>query len=343
MSTHVESLVFHTTDDTTLKGNPIDDVIGASIKYAAIVSAAKLGLIQVLKDRPLDAAELAAAIGASAQGTEALADVLVSIGYLSMKAGRYAQGPIAERWLSGRGGRQDFTPALLWGYELWNVLWELPQAIRDGKPKQSLWERWADRPEAGRDFSNYMKVKSTLTVSSIVEAAPVPKHARRLLDLGGSHGLHTIAFCQRYPQLSATLMDLPEALANTQEAIRLAGVEQRVSLRNGNFLRDPLGDGYDVILLFEILHNHTPQENKELLARASQALNSGGVVVVLEDLKGETAEKHNAAFSLAMFACSGDRTYSAQEIGAWFDSAGLRRRDVLRLPSSVSLMIGEKP
>jgi len=255
MSMQDESLVFHTTDDTALKGNPIDDVIGASIKYAAIVSAAKLGLIQALKDRALSAAELAAAIGASVQGTQALADVLVSIGYLSTKAGRYAHGPIAERWLTGQG-RQDFTPALLWGYELWNVLWELPQAIRDGKPKQSLWERWVDRPDAGRDFSSYMKVKSTLTVSSIVEATPVPKHARRLLDLGGSHGLHSIAFCQRYPQLSATLMDLPEALANTPDAVRAGGVESRVSLREGNFLLDPLGDGYDVILLFEILHNH---------------------------------------------------------------------------------------
>ncbi|MEO6599843.1 MAG: methyltransferase [Polyangiaceae bacterium] len=342
MTMQAESLVFHTTDDTKLKGNPIDDVIGASIKYAAIVSAAKLGLIQALQDRPLAVAELATAIGASVQGTQVLADVLVSIGYLSRRAGQYSHGPIAERWLNGRAP-QDFTPALLWGYELWNVLWELPQAIRDGKPRQSLWERWADRPEAGRDFSDYMKVKSTLTVSSIVEAAPVPKQARRLLDLGGSHGLHTIAFCQRYPQLSATLMDLPEALANTSDSIRQAGVEQRVTLRKGNFLVDPLGDGYDVILLFEILHNHTPQENQALLVRAARALNPGGVVLVLEDLKSDDGETHNAAFSLAMFACSGDRTYSAAEIGGWFEAGGLLRRDTLKLPSSVSLMVGEKP
>lgn len=333
--------MFHTTDDTALSGNPIDDVIGSSIKYAAIVSAAKLGLIQALDGRSLTASELAKAIGASEQGTQALADVLVAIDYLSLEDGRYRHGPIAERWLSSRAPR-SFMPALLWGYELWNVMWELPQAVRDGKPAQSLWERWADRPEAGRDFSDYMKVKSTLTVSNIVESAPVPPGARRLLDLGGSHGLHTIAFCQKYPQLTATVMDLPEALANTGDAIANVGLKDRVTLRRGNFLTDPIGDGYDVILLFEIVHNHTFEENQELLGRIGNALNPGGRVIILEDVKGEKIDQHNAAFSLAMFACSGDRTYSLDEISGWIEKAGLTRTDVLQLPSSVSLVVGTK-
>jgi len=333
--------MFHTTDDAKLVGNPIDDVIGSSIKYAALVSAAKLGLIQALDGQSLTAKELAKAIGASEQGTEALADVLVAVDYLAREDGKYRHGPIAEKWLSKKAP-QNFMPALLWGYELWNVMWELPQAIKDGKPAQSLWERWANRPEAGKDFSDYMKVKSTLTVDQIVNATPVPAGARRLLDLGGSHGLHTMAFCKKYPQLSGTIMDLPEALAKTGDAIAAEGLSDRITLRRGSFLEEPIGDGYDVVLLFEIVHNHTYEENQALLERISRGLNPGGKVIILEDVKKDAIEAHNAAFSLAMFACSGDRTYSLDEISTWIEKSGLARTDAIQLPSSVSLVVGTK-
>jgi 2-polyprenyl-3-methyl-5-hydroxy-6-metoxy-1,4-benzoquinol methylase len=333
--------MFHTTDDTTLAGNPIDDVIGSSIKYAALVVAGKLGVLRALDGRPLTAAELATAIGASERGTTALADVLVTAGYLDLVDGRYQHGPVARRWLSA-DAPQDFTPALLWGYELWKVLWDLPQAVRDGKPAQSLWERWVDNPQAGKDFSDYMKVKSTLTVDSIVEAAPLPDGARRLLDLGGSHGLHSMAFCRRYPALHATIMDLPEALASTGDAIAAAGLADRISLRHGSFFEQEFGEGYDVVLLFEILHNHTPSENRALLAKAARALRPGGKVIILEDVKAEKLEEHNAAFSLAMFACSGDRTYGLDEFDAWLESAGFDRGELVPLPSSVSLVIGTR-
>ena len=334
--------MFHTTDDPTLVGNPIDDVIGSSIKYSALIAAAKLGVFRALEGERLSASQLAEKLGVSPQGCQVLADALVTLDYLAVDNGKYAHGPIAAKWLSTTSER-DFTPALLWGYELWNVLWELPQAIKAGTPQQSLWERWADRPQAGRDFSAYMRIKSTLTVSAIVDATPVPAGARRLLDLGGSHALHTMAFCERYPELEGTGMDLPEALAGTSDLVAKAGYSKRVSLRRGDFLKESFDSGYDVILLFEILHNHRPDENQDLIRRAADALNPGGIVVVLEDLKRVIPERHNAAFALAMFACSGDRTYSYEEITHWFKGAGLATQDAIRLPSSVSLVIGTKP
>ncbi|MFF4603111.1 methyltransferase [Streptomyces sp. NPDC001339] len=334
--------MFQTTTDTELAGNPIDEVIGSTIRYAALTTAAKLGIFTALEQGgPKTLDELAAAIGASTDGTRAVADVAAVLGWLTLEDGRYRNGPLAERWL-GKGAEFDFTPALLWAYELTNVLWELPQAVRDGKPAQSLWERWADNPEAGRDFAAYMKVKSRLTVDAIVDAVPLPDGARRLLDLGGSHGLHSLAMCRRHPGLSATILDLPEALADTGTAIEQAGLADRITLQRGSFLSGDLGSGYDVVFLFEIVHNHTDAENRDLIGRAAKALRPGGRIVVLEDVRGERPEPHNAAFSLAMYACSGDRTYSLPEISGWLTDAGLKTVERIALPSSVSLVVGGK-
>jgi transposase-like protein len=122
-----------------------------------------------------------------------------------------------------------------------------------------------------------------------------------------------------------------------------AGVGDRVSTRAGSFLTDDLGEGYDVVLLFEIVHNHPPEENAELIARAARALRPDGVIVILEDVAGEELEEHNAAFSLAMFACSGDRTYTLQEIEGWLTDAGLVDVHQTPLPASVSLVVGSQP
>ena len=333
--------MFKTTKDPDLAGNPIDDVIGSSIKYAALTAAGKLGMFRELRGKSLPLSRLAEAIGASEQGIQVLADVLVTLGYLRCVDGRYENGPVARRWL-GEEGPLDFTPALLWAYELQNVLWELPQAIQQGKPSQSLWERWADRPEAGKDFSDYMKVKSMLTVSAIVDAVEIPQGATRLLDLGGSHGLHSIAFCRRHPELTATIFDLPEALLKTGDALEESGLSNRITIQHGNFLEDELGTGYDVVLLFEILHNHTPEENTMLLTKAANALRPSGVVVILDDVRGEEFDEHNVAFSLAMFACSGDRTYSLNEIDHWLERAGFDSSKQLALPSSVSLVVATR-
>jgi tRNA1(Val) A37 N6-methylase TrmN6 len=74
-----------------------------------------------------------------------------------------------------------------------------------------------EKPQLGQDFSppTWPHLPTDLG-PDILEHVPVEaQHHTRLLDLGGSHGLHSIRFCQRYPQLSAVIVDLPSALTET--------------------------------------------------------------------------------------------------------------------------------
>jgi len=83
--------MFKTTTDAELAGNPIDEVIGSTIRYAALTSAAKLGIFRTLEeDGPKTLDELAAAIGASTDGTRAVADVAAVLGWLTLETGATA-------------------------------------------------------------------------------------------------------------------------------------------------------------------------------------------------------------------------------------------------------------
>jgi tRNA A22 N-methylase len=44
----------------------------------------------------------------------------------------------------------------------------------------------------------------------------VPRGARDLLDIGGSHGYYSVALCRRHPTLRAVILDLPQAVVHAE-------------------------------------------------------------------------------------------------------------------------------
>ena len=48
---------------------------------------------------------------------------------------------------------------------------------------------------------------------------PVPYGAARMLDLGSSHGHFAAAICRNHPQLSAEVLDFPEAVEKAAKKI----------------------------------------------------------------------------------------------------------------------------
>ena len=77
---------------------------------------------------------------------------------------------------------------------------------------------------------------------------------RSLVDVGGGPGTYSILSCQRYPQLRATVFDVPKTIAITREVITQHGMAERIGVREGSWETDDFGRGYDVALLSNVLH-----------------------------------------------------------------------------------------
>ena len=183
----------------------------------------------------------------------------------------------------------------------------------------------------------------------IAARVKLPKTAKRLVDLGGGHGLYSIKFCRRHPGLSATIVDSPEAFATTRRMLADEQMADRVSLLEGNFLTDEIGAGYDVALMFNVLHYHLPDRNRELLARVARALNPGGVLVVMDQMPGRvfgpTVKALFRLQALHLFNAVSGQTYTAREIAGWLESVGLTRPRRIELRSAMghTVVTGTKP
>ena len=300
---------------------PMLDIYMPMMKSAAIVAAARVGLFEALSAGPLDETSLAHRTGANTQGVRTLADFLVAMGYLQRQGDAYANTASTQRWLTSAGAI-DYTPGALWTHEAWTMMGQLDTAVITGKPAQTLWDRMAAQPHLGPLFSRYMHAFAQDLGPDLIVHTPVKPVHRRLLDLGGSHGLHSMRFCRHHPNLQAVIVDLPSALTDTPASIEAAGLAQRITTRARNVLDLDWGEGYDIVLYLSVGHNQQAEDNQRVMARIAQSLNPGGLLVVHDYLSGTPLNAFHAAFRLTLLFETGTRTYSQAEYQQWLDAAG---------------------
>ena len=148
---------------------------------------------------------------------------------------------------------------------------------------------------------------------------------RHLLDLGGGAGTNAIAFCQVYPELTATVFELPATLTLTEKTVKDAGLESRISLRGGDFNRDGLGGPYDVVLMSDILHYQTFETNLALVKKVYDHLTPGGRMVIKDRFLDEpgTGPAWTTAFAVHIVVNTQQGAcYKTTDAKQWLSEAG---------------------
>jgi len=297
------------------------DVYMPMMKSSAIISAGRLGLFEALAGGPLSAEQLAGSIDSSLQGTATLADFLVTVGYLQKQGESFANAASTQRWFTS-AGKVDYTPGLLWTHEAWSMMGGLAESVRTGGPQKLLWDTMVDQPHLGQLFSSYMGAFATDLGPDLIRHVPVLPGYRRLLDLGGSHGLHSIRFCQRYPQLGAVIVDMPSALTETAEEIERVQLSDRISLSPGTLQEHDWGCDNDLVLYLSVAHNHTVEENCLAIQQIGESLKPDGLLVIHEYVAETPLDALNAAFRLTLLTETGTRTHAYNEYCDWLNAAG---------------------
>jgi predicted transcriptional regulator len=97
------------------------------------------------------------------------------------------------------------------------------------------------------------------------------KRSKTLLDVGGGHGLYSIAFNQVNPDLQCYVFDFPEVLKETQKFIEK--YNSSVSTIPGNFYTDDFVGNYDIIF-----SSYNPGgKNPEIAKKVYNSLNLNGL------------------------------------------------------------------
>jgi cyclopropane fatty-acyl-phospholipid synthase-like methyltransferase len=323
---------------------PLLDLFGAS-GFETVCLARDLGVFDSLADGPLSADDLAARIDADPGGVRLLAEYLAAQNYLAATGDGYERTEMTRRWLTDAEGT-NMGP---W-FEFWRDLvfpfWRenAADAVREGGPGESFYDWLGDDEAKWQTAQRGFRSAASLLAPRVVDAATLPEGADSLLDVGGGHGLYAIRFCERHSGLSATVLDRPAALDVAREDAADAGVADRVATRGGDYETDDWGEGYDAVLLFNVIHGHDPAEVRALLERAHDALAPGGRLLVLDQLQG-TVRMPVATAGLALVAVTYfvllDATiHDVDDVATWLRAAGFGdvTRESFRTAPGVTLL-----
>lgn len=322
---------------------PIADVYLAMMQAAAMIAAGRLGLFERLAGGPMTEEDLARTLGASQNGIARLTDFLVETGALERRGRLLANAPATARWFTSRG-EVDYTPGLAWSADAWSIMLDLPDAVRHGGPTRLLWDTMREQPEMGVRFARYMRAFAQDLSRDLLQLVQLPGHARRLLDLGGSHGMHTLALCRRYPHLSAVIIDLESALGGTDARISEAGLVDRVAVRAADVRARDWGEDYDVALYLSVAHNMHAEENEDIFAHLGTVIRPGGQLIIHDYPRETTPGLFGAAFGLTLLVETGTRTYSYEELSKMLVRAGFGaiRQHVLSPADKGTIIIADR-
>ena len=269
-------------------------------------------------------------------------NALVAMGLLRYEQGRYTNAPVAQdNLVAGEGYRGHIFRHIHHCWPAWSSLAE----VLAGKEQAPERDALGQDDIKTRDFILGMENVTRELAPRVAEKLHLD-HPGVLLDVGGGPGTYAEAFLQCYPSLrEVRIFDLPGAIDVGQK--NLADCARPASLRwiKGDFNRDPLGEGADVVWMSQVLHSLDPSGCRMLIGKAHEALNAGGELIVHEFMVQEdrTGPLQATLFAVHMLVMTGvGRTYSAEEIVSWLTDAGFLDVRVQKISDDTSVVRGRK-
>ena len=321
------------------RANQLFDVMAGFVYTQILLACIRLNIFNQLKDGPLTLEAIKNECGLERAPLKQLLDAAVSIHLLEIRANhRYGLGKLGAPLVG--------NSALAAMIEHHSVLYEDlrdPLLLLSGKLKSKKLEKFwpyvsndledqesLKDQECVKDYSDLMSASLPLVADQVLGAYDFSRH-RCLLDIGGGQGTFLKRVHLQSPQLERMLFDLP-GVANLAELNFSASSEnQSIKVFGGDFFKDELPSGADLITLIRVIFDHDDERVKILLRSIFRALSPGGKLLIAEPM-AETPDHPpmgHAYFGFYLMAMGRGRPRTVEEIGQLALEAGFKRVEIL--------------
>jgi precorrin-6B methylase 2 len=315
-----------------------------------LLSAIEMGVFTELARGPEAFEPLRGRLGLHERSARDFLDTLVALGFLQRQGDTYSNTPETDLFLDRKkpsyvGGILEMANHRL--YPFWA---HLTEALRTGQPQNEvktggpgLFETLYADPARLKQFLAAMTGISHGANLTIARAFPWKDH-RTFVDVGTAQGDLAAQIALANPHLQGIGFDLPEVAPIFEEYVQSVGVGDRVSFVPGSFFEHDLPTA-DVVTMGHILHDWDLPTKQMLIAKAYQAVPTGGALIVYEAIIDD--ERRTNAFGLMMslnmlIETPGGFDYTGADCAGWMKEAGFSAVRVEHLVGPDSMVIGIK-
>jgi len=183
--------------------------------FCILYTAINIGMFDSL-GTPRTLKELCKKLGTDPNITHNVCKVLVDLGLIEEENGFYKNTEISNLYLRTTSPLFQYHvfKNLKNGFKLWE---ELDNTLKNAPIMMSEEKFFEGHVHSHASEALCGELQRTV---NIIAEIPEFKRARKLLDLGGGHGLYAIAFTKLNPDLKAYVYDFPDVLMHTKTYIK---------------------------------------------------------------------------------------------------------------------------
>ena len=304
----------------------------------ALLAGMQLDVFTPLAEGAKDAPAIGAEMGVRTDLLETVLYALAAADLLTVDEGRFSNTPEADRFLVR--GRKDYIGS---NHEVFSDLWsaalKTAQTVRAGAP-QAKHDFAAMPPDELRAFFRGLDAAARASARKLRRDFDFSRHTR-LLDAGGGSGGIAVGMCEAFPDLEATVADLPSVTPITEEFIAAADLSDRIDTSACNIVEEPPSGTYDAAVLRAFIQVLSAGDAARALRNISHALEPGACIYImgrmLDDSRLEPPE--SVAFNMVFINVYDDgRAYTESEHREWLTAAGFEDIERHRIGEGNSIM-----
>lgn len=325
-------------------------ILSAPFPFFALMAGVQLGVFVALKDKPMNVEQIADAIGANPIKLKSLLYALVIAKLLAVEKGEFFSNTSeANQFLIPE------SPSYMCDHVHYNVhplmlSWmmsggiKLSESIRTGKPQINYDFSALSEDELTKGFRATHPI--ALRAGSELATKYDFSSYHTLADVGGGVGGLAIAITEIYPNLKATVVELPKITPITQRFVDEAQAADRVQVIAANLIHDSLEGSYDVAVLRALIQILSQDDAIKVLRNTYKIINPGGIIYILGHILDDSRttpieEVWYSIININFYDIPG--SYTEGEYSNWLMEAGFVQIERGFLPNGDGVMIARKP
>jgi hypothetical protein len=332
-----------------------DLIVNGPALFNAIVAGLEFGIFGFLAQNPKSSFEdIADFTGLRIDKLRPLLQALCATELVDKQKGLYENSTVADELLVSEDEGSWRHILVGWQNIYYPAFIHMTSALRQGTntalaahsgTEPTLYQRLAHDPKRQALFHASMSAFTLRTMNGLLEDGELAS-VRHLLDVGGNDGTTATKLVARHPEMRITIFDLPSVTEAAEREIEKES-RGRIRLHPGDLFENAFPSDVDGILFSHVLEIFSEERILFLLAKAFDALSSGGKVFIygFNVSDDETRGLYSARLSLYLnvLASGQGMAYPVNDWKNWLRQVGFARvTSSIDLPYEHAFITGYK-
>jgi demethylspheroidene O-methyltransferase len=341
------------------RSRQVFDVMAGFVYSQVLLACVRLRILELVNESPRTLDELAHICQVPAAGLQRLVNSAVALRLLALRGrGRYGLGALGAPVAGHPGIRAMIEHHAVLYHDMQDPVALLRDQVTDGQ-MMAYWpyveahgvegqpqpapRAWA--PEKVSRYSQLMSASQPFVVDEVLATYSFANH-RCVLDVGGGQGTFVSRLAGHATHLKLKLFDLPQVAELAKDNFKQKSLSDRIEAFGGDFLKDALPLGADLVTLVRVAHDHPDAHVNTILRAIFTALPAGGTLLLTEPMAQASDESPlgDAYFHFYLLAMGSGRLRTVKELSDMMLAAGFDSVEVLAnpMPLQTRILVGKK-